>query len=151
MVLACCCHDALLTVPEPEFIPALLAAQAADLQFRQAPTMADCFPASQKAVKEVIHEPTGTVLQVRISADCPARHQSDLPQGLFKGQLQNTSMPATHAISIVRRGAAVYQLACDTCGPRIVAHRRGSIRARSSFRQPPFHAALLRPPCCALP
>ena len=38
--------------------------QEESLSFRQSPTFADCFPASTKEYREVLHEPTSTLLKV---------------------------------------------------------------------------------------
>ena len=36
-----------------------------EVEFRQSPKLEDCFPSSAKQYKEVLHEETGEVLQVR--------------------------------------------------------------------------------------
>ena len=36
------------------------------MAFRQSPSLKDCFPGSEKMYKEVVHQPTGQVLKVRL-------------------------------------------------------------------------------------
>ena len=40
-----------------------------DVEFRPVPKMQDCFPASEKLHKEVVHQPTGEVLRVSVAGN----------------------------------------------------------------------------------